>query len=149
MKQMKWYGILFSLLMLFIYTMGLWDIFMMLGHDPAYYASHGYGEAVHRYFTDYPFCFLILWITNLLCGIMGPILYLLRKKTAGTVMLISCASDGLLILTTSIFRNRIGVLGLSVWMFDLWILAITCGFTFFVKRTEQSTDTQPCRKELL
>ncbi|MGN1347186.1 MAG: hypothetical protein ACI4V1_10405, partial [Eubacteriales bacterium] len=66
----------------------------------------------------------------------------------GTVMLISCASDGLLILTTSIFRNRIGVLGLSVWMFDLLILAITCGFTFFVKRTEQSTDTQPCRKEL-
>ena len=44
MKKLKWHGIAFSLLILFIYIMGTYDFFMMLSHNEAYYVSKGYGE---------------------------------------------------------------------------------------------------------
>ena len=65
MKKLKWHGIAFSLLILFIYIMGTYDFFMMLSHNEAYYVSKGYGETIHGYFTDYPVAGLGLWVGNL------------------------------------------------------------------------------------
>lgn len=138
MKKLKWYGVLFAFVILFIYLMGIYDLFMMLGHNEAYYASHGYGQGVVDYFTDYPIKFLIFWITNLLCGFVSPILYIARKKIASKIAFISFIADGILITLTSIFRNRISVLGISVFIFDLIILIITLGFYLFCKMQEKN-----------
>ena len=82
MKKLKWHGIAFSLLILFIYIMGTYDFFMMLSHNEAYYVSKGYGEIIHDYFTDYPVAGLVLWVGNLVSGLTAPILYLLKNKWA-------------------------------------------------------------------
>ena len=42
LEKLKWYGIGFALLILFLYIMGTYDIFMMLSHNTAYYDSKGY-----------------------------------------------------------------------------------------------------------
>lgn len=124
----KWYGVIFALIVLFLYVMGAYDFFMMLGHDEMYYASHGYGENVVTYFTDYPVCFMVFWVANLICGILSPVLYILNRKSCSIVAFLSAASDAILITLTGIFRNRIGVLGWNIFLFDLFILAITICF---------------------
>lgn len=79
-RKLKWYGVLFSLFMLFLYVMGTYDLFMMLGHNEAYYLSKGYGQAVHEYFTGYPPVGLVLWIVNLLSGLISPLCCFLEER---------------------------------------------------------------------
>lgn len=124
----QWYGVIFALFVLFMYAMGIYDLFMMLGHDEIYYASHGYGENVVVYFTNYPIYFGVFWVSNLICGALSPLLYLFGKKSCAIVAFISAVSDTILIVLTSVFRNRIGVLGLNVFTFDLFILVMTTCF---------------------
>lgn len=128
MKKMKWYSVLFALFVIFMYAMGIYDFFMMLGHNDTYYASHGYGESVVEYFTNYPIYFLVLWVLNLACGILSPILYLLKRKSCIKVAFISATADATLIGLTCRFRNRVGVLGWNIFAFDLFILIMTIGF---------------------
>lgn len=61
----------------------------------------------------------------MLCGIVSPAMYLLRIKMSSKIAFISFIADVILILLTGIFRNRIGVLGISVFIFDLFILVMT------------------------
>lgn len=134
MKKHKWYGLLFAAFVLFLYGMGIYDLFMMLGHNTAYYASHGYGQEVMEYFTNYPIVFLVLWITNLACGAVSSILYLLKKGSCTEAAFASFLADALLIVLTSIFRNRIGVLGWNVFGFDLFILFVTFCFWMLCRK---------------
>ena len=82
MKKLKWHGVVFSLFILFLYIMGTYDIFMMLFHNVNYYNSKGYGEIVVNYFTNYPVYLLVFWISNLLCGLLSPIMYLVKNKNS-------------------------------------------------------------------
>lgn len=116
--------------------MGIYDFFMMISHNGSYYASHGYGEIVINYFTDYPGYFMIFWIGNLLCGFLAPILLLIRKRSSRKFALISAIADLILIILTSIFRNRIEVLGINTFMFDVFILLVTIGFYFYCRSIE-------------
>lgn len=129
----KWLLWVISLFMLFMYSMGIYDFFMMLSHNTSYYASHGYGEIVVKYFTDYPIYFMIFWIVNLVCGFSAPVLLLLGKRTSKIVALISTIADLILIISTSIFRNRFEVLGINVFIFDIFILLITICFYFYCR----------------
>ena len=47
----------------------------------AYFAEL-YTPAIKAYFTNYPIFFLILWIGNLLGGILTPIFYIFKNKSA-------------------------------------------------------------------
>ena len=132
MKKLKWHGVLFALFMLFIYIMGTYDILMMLSHNEAYYLSKGFGESVHRYFTDYPVPGLILWIGNLASGLIAPILYLLKNKWACQVAYASFLFDLFLILFGAICRNRFGIFDLTIICFDLFILVITLLFGIYL-----------------
>ena len=125
MKKLKWHGIAFSLLILFIYIMGTYDFFMMLSHNEAYYVSKGYGEIIHDYFTDYPVAGLVLWVGNLVSGLTAPILYLLKNKWAYIAAYASFLLDLFLILFGAIWKNRFGVFDLPVICFDIFILIIT------------------------
>ena len=132
MKKLKWYGVLFALVVLFLYIMGTYDIFMMLSHNKAYYLSKGFGEGVYRYFTDYPVPGLILWIGNLMGGLLAPILYLLKKKCAYQVAYASFLLDLFLILFGVAFRNRFRGLDLAIICFDIFILVITFLFAVYL-----------------
>ena len=132
MKKLKWHGVLFALLMFFLYIMGTYDIFMMLSHNESYYLSKGYGEIVHIYFTDYPVPGLILWIGNLVSGLIAPILYLLKKKWAYRVAYASFLFDLFLILLGAIFNERFEVFDLTIICFDIFILVITFLFAVYL-----------------
>lgn len=138
MKKIKWYGVLFAIFVAFMYVMGIYDFFMMLGHNNAYYISHGYSQNVKDYFTNYPIVFLIFWIVNLVCGLLSPILYVFKKKICIKIAFISFLADAFLIVGTSLFRNRIGVLGVNIFAFDLFILLMTLGFGLLCKQTWKS-----------
>lgn len=131
MKRIKWYGVLFALFVFFMYVMGIYDLFMMLGHNNTYYESHGYGQKVMNYFTDYPIPFLAFWITNLVCGICSPVFYVTKKKVCVKIAFLSSIADTILIILTCFFRNRIAVLGWNILGFDLFILLVTLGFALF------------------
>lgn len=131
MKKIKWYGIIFALFILFLYIMGTYDLFMMLSHNEAYYISKGYGEVVHNYFTNYPIFGLILWIGNLICGLLAPVLYLLKNKNAYKVAYASFIFDLILILLGAIFNNRFKVFEINIICFDMFILIITLLFGIY------------------
>lgn len=144
-RKNPWHLWFIALFLLFMYSMGIYDLFMMLGHNEDYYLSHGYGGQVIKYFTNYPIYFGGLWVTNLICGFTAPILLMIRIKTAKIFAFISAVSDLLLIILTSIFRNRLQVLGAKVVCFDIFILLITFGlyiyckyFIDYISKTEKS-----------
>lgn len=132
-KRNPWHLWLFSFFVLFLYSMGIYDLFMMLSHNQNYYVSHGYGLQVTDYFTNYPIYFLVLWVTNLLGGFFSPLLLIIRSKWAKTLALTSTVADILLLLFTFIFRNRFNVLGVSVAVFDIFILGITFGWYLYCR----------------
>ena len=125
MKKLKWHGIIFALFILFLYIMGTYDIFMMLSHNEAYYISKGYGQIVHEYFTNYPIVGLVMWIGNLMCGLLAPVLYLFKNKNVYKVAYASFIFDLLLILLGAIFNNRFEVFETNIICFDMFILIIT------------------------
>lgn len=132
MKKLKWYGVLFALFILFLYIMGTYDIFMMLSHNVAYYESKGYSQIVYDYFTNYPIVGLVFWIGNLVCGLVSPILYLVKNKYAYKVAIVSFICDLILIILGVAFRNRLNVLGVNIFCFDLFILFITLFFGIYL-----------------
>lgn len=140
MKKLKWYGIIFALFILFLYIMGIYDIFMMLSHNESYYISKGYGEIVHNYFTNYPVIGLAFWIGNLVGGLISPILYLIKNKYAYKVAMLSFICDLVLIILGVAFRNRLNVLGINIFYFDLFILLITLFwgiYLYFVSKSNK------------
>lgn len=132
-KRNSWHLWLISFFVLFLYSMGIYDLFMMLSHNQNYYVSHGYGKQVVDYFTNYPIYFLVLWVTNLLGGFFSPLLLIIRSKWAKTLALISMVADLFLLLFTFIFRNRLLVLGVGVAGFDIFILGITFGWYLYCR----------------
>ncbi|MDO5399812.1 MAG: hypothetical protein Q4F17_02365 [Eubacteriales bacterium] len=132
MKKQSWYGVLFALLILFLYIMGTYDIFMMLSHNEAYYAGKSYGQPVVDYFTNYPVFGLVFWVGNLACGLLSPMMYLCRRKNADRVAMASFLCDFVLILWGAAFRNRLPVLGIRIFCFDLFILLVTLLFAVFL-----------------
>lgn len=135
MKKLKWYGILFAIVVLFLYVMGIYDFPMMLTHNAQYYASKGYGELAVAYFSGYPWYLMIFWVLNLVCGVLSPVLYLMKKKYAYKVAFVSAIADLVLIILGVLFRNRIAALGLNIFLFDLFILVITILFWGFLKKS--------------
>ncbi len=134
MIKRPWHLWLISLFMVFMYSMGIYDLFMMLSHNAGYYASHGYGIAVVEYFTDYPIFSLLFWLANLLFGFLSPVfLWMKRFQLAARFALASAMADLILLIITFSFENRWNILGASIALFDFFILAITFGLYFYCK----------------
>ncbi|MGT2907381.1 hypothetical protein [Streptococcus dentiloxodontae] len=122
MKKITVFGIGFTLLMFFLNLIGCYDFVMVITRNQAYFAEH-YSPAIEAYFTNYPLFFLILWISNLLGGILTPMFYLFKKKSAFILAGLAFWTDAILILLTSLFRNRIQLFGWQ-FVFDLLILGL-------------------------
>ncbi len=125
-----WFMGLFFIL---VYSIGMYDYFMVRGHNVDYLNSLNIGEAVITYFTDYPKVFLILWTINIFSGLIAPILLLFRSKWAVWGGLIAIISKLCLDVLTFAFRNRWNVFGPWLSLIDITILLITCGFFFYCK----------------
>lgn len=138
MKKLKWYGILFALFILFLYIMGTYDIFMMLSHNETYYASKEYGKSVINYFTNYLLYMMVFWIGNLIGGSISPVLYFAKNKHAYKIAFISAASDFILIVLGTAFRNRLNVFGINIFCFDLFILIATFLFGIYLYQANRS-----------
>lgn len=124
---------LIGLFFIFLYANGIYDCFMMLGHNSAYYSSKNYGEAVMVYFTDYPLLPLIFWIAHLVSGLIAPTLLFFRSHWAVQVSLISAISIILQEFLTFVFRNRLYVLGPWISLFDIAIMLMTLGLFIYCK----------------
>lgn len=128
-----WHLWLIGSFFIFIYANGIYDYFMMLGHNASYYNSKHYGEAVVKYFTNYPIVFLVFYTTNIFCGLIAPILLLFRTRWTVLVSFVSAISMLCLEVLTFTFRNRWNILGPWVSLFDIALLLITIGFFFYCK----------------
>lgn len=136
-KKYPWHLWLIVLFVAFMYGMGIYDMPMMLTHNESYYASHGYGQAVVNYFTNYPPYFLALWGINLITGILAPLALIFNARIAKYLALISSIADAALLLFTFAFRNRFATLGAGIAAFDIFILMMTFGFFLYCRFIEQ------------
>lgn len=127
-NKRPWHLWIAALIMIFIYANGIFDIFMMLGHNTNYYQARGYGEAVYQYFTDYPLVPLIFWMINLATGFLAGIFLLFRPSRAKQLAFVSALSMALLQLITFGFMDRWNILGTYISLFDLALLLITISF---------------------
>ena len=105
-----WHIWLIGLIFVLIYVIGIYDYFMMLGHNIDYYAYKNYGQAVVEYFTDYPILCLLFWIINVLGGFIAAILLLFRIRWAVYGAFAFAISMLCLDIITFTFRNRWKVL---------------------------------------
>ena len=110
----------------------------MLSHNAEYYAVHGYGLEVSEYFTNYPIYFMVFWVENLLGGFISPIAFLMKKRWSCNLALISLISDVILIVLTVVCRYRINVLGVNVFLFDIFIALLTFVWYLYVKNILKS-----------
>jgi len=131
--KLPWHLWLIGLFFIFIYTNGIYDYFMMLGHNVDYYNSKHYGKAVFEYFTNYPLMFLILYTTNIFCGLIAPILLLFRTRWAVHAAFVSAVSMLCLDVLTFALRNRWNVFGPWISLFDIALLIMTWGFFFYCR----------------
>ena len=122
MKKLTIWGICFAVLMFSLNLIGCYDFIMVVTHNRAYFAEH-YTPAIKAYFANYPIFFLILWIGNLLGGILAPIFHLFRNKLALTFAGLAFWTDVLLVIVTCLFRNRIQIFG-QQFIVDLIILGL-------------------------
>ena len=136
-KKAPWHLWFIAIFFTFIYTNGIYDYFMMLGHNMYYYNAKGYGSAVVQYFTNYPIPYLILYTTNIFAGFLASIILLFKKKTATSVAFVSAISDTLLLILTFLFRNRLNVLGMNIALFDIGIAIITFGLYFYCNKLKE------------
>jgi len=72
-NKTPWHLWLIALFFIFIYANGVYDYFMMLGHNQDYYNSKNYGEAVYKYFTNYPVVLLFLWAINIFGSMIASV----------------------------------------------------------------------------
>ncbi|RCX18605.1 hypothetical protein DFP94_106139 [Fontibacillus phaseoli] len=126
-----WHLWLIGLFFIFVYANGIYDYFMMFGYNEAYYSTKNYGANVFEYFTDYPTVPLIFWTLNVFCGLIAPILLLIRSRWAVQTSLISAISIFALELTTFAFMDRWHVLGPWISFFDIGILVMTVGLFIY------------------
>lgn len=138
-----WHLWFIGLFFIFIYANGIYDYFMMLGHDPAYYRAKGYGQAVFEYFTDYPAIPLILWTLNIFFGLIAPLLLICRSRWALQASLISALSILGLELITFSFMDRWHVLGPGISLFDIGILVATFGLFFYCRLMKKQGVLRP------
>lgn len=138
MKKLTVFGIGFTLFMFFLNLIGCYDFVMVMTHNQAYLAEH-YKPAIETYFSHYPILFLILWISNLLSGILTPVFYLFKSKSVFILAGIAFWADAILILLTSLFRNRIQLFGWQ-FVFDLLILSLYGVYYMYLRKGKSKSE---------
>jgi hypothetical protein len=130
-NRSPWHLWVIGIFFLFLYGIGAYDYFMVLGLNEAYYNYNNFGEEVYEYFMNYPLLPLIFWTANIISGITSSILLLFRLNWVVQASFISAISIILLQLITFGYMDRWNVLGSRLSFFDMVIMLITLGFFFY------------------
>ncbi len=126
-----WHLWVIGIFYFFLYGIGVYDYFMVLGLNEAYYNYNNFGEEVYAYFMNYPLLPLIFWTANIFSGITSSILLLLRLRWAVQASFISAISIILLQLITFGFMDRWHILGTRLSIFDMVIMLMKLGFFLY------------------
>ncbi|HHK5595330.1 TPA: hypothetical protein ACQUIK_001126 [Streptococcus mutans] len=138
MKKLTGFGIGFAVFIFFLNLIGCYDFVMVMTRNQTYFAEH-YTLAVKVYFTNYPIFFVIVWFGSLLGGVLCPIFYLFRRKSALILAGLAFWGDAMLVLLTSLFRNRIQVFGWQ-FTFDLAILGLLGLYCLYLLKGESKSE---------
>lgn len=143
MKKITGFGISFAVFIFFLNLIGCYDFVMVMTRNQTYFAEH-YNSAIMVYFSHYPVVFVIVWFSHLLAATLSPIFYFFRRKLALTLAGLAFWGDALLILLTSLFRNRIQVFG---WQFfvDLVVLGLLGLYYLYLRKIFLSTSGKTSR----
>ncbi|WP_270513638.1 hypothetical protein [Streptococcus mutans] len=128
MKKLTGFGIGFAVFIFFLNLIGCYDFVMVMTRNQTYFAEH-YTPAVKVYFTNYP----------LSGGVLSPIFYLFRRKSALILAGLAFWGDAMLVLLTSLFRNRIQVFGWQ-FTFDLAILGLLGLYCLYLLKGESKSE---------
>ncbi|MFM1625133.1 hypothetical protein AB6P17_06830 [Streptococcus mutans] len=138
MKKLTGFGIGFAVFIFFLNLIGCYDFVMVMTRNQTYFAEH-YTPAVKVYFTNYPIFFVIVWFGHLSGGVLSPIFYLFRRKSALILADLAFWGDAMLVLLTSLFRNRIQVFGWQ-FTFDLAILGLLGLYCLYLLKGESKSE---------
>ncbi len=127
-KKAPWHLWVIAFIFMFLYANSIYDYFMLLSHNEAYYISKGYGAEVHKYFIDYPLLFLALYTVNIISAPISLILMLFRSRRTVYYSFISFTSILLLRILSFAFWNRWVVFGSLISIFDIIFVLLTFGF---------------------
>lgn len=113
---------------------GMYDYFMILELNEAYFSAQNFETAQISYFTDYPLLPRIFWTIGVVSGLVAPILLLLRTQWSVWLALLSATSRFCLAFITFGFMNRWNVFGLWLSLFDISVLLMTFGLYLYCHR---------------
>ena len=148
MKKITGFGLSFAVFIFFLNLIGCYDFVMVMTRNQTYFAEH-YNSAIMVYFSHYPVVFVIVWFSHLLAATLSPIFYFFRRKLQEYLRFLQSKhlafwGDALLILLTSLFRNRIQVFG---WQFfvDLVVLGLLGLYYLYLRKIFLSTSEKISR----
>jgi hypothetical protein len=136
-KKTPWHLWVIGVFFFSLYSVGVYDYFMMLGLNEAYYSYNKFGEEVFAYFNNYPLFPQVFWAANVFSGIAASILLLFSSRWVVQASFVSAVSIILLHLITSTFMGRLNALGTSLALFDVAIMIITISFYFYCKTLDK------------
>jgi hypothetical protein len=122
-----------GVLFVFIYSIGVYDFFMVHTNNMDYLNTLNVRGDVIAYFTDYPLVFSVFWTLNILGGLIAGVLLIFRNKWAVWGVLIATISKLCLDILTFAFWNRWSVFGPLTSLTDITILLMTAGFFFYCR----------------
>ncbi len=114
-KKTPWHLWVIVPFFMFIYVVCIYDYFMMLSHNEAYYNAQGFGAEVHQYFTDYPLPFLALCTINIFSASIAVILIMFRSRWTVNVAFIVFVSKLLLDILTFALSQKLIKPTLEQW----------------------------------
>jgi hypothetical protein len=127
-----WHLWLITIIALLFFSIGTYDFINIAMQNMNYLASQ-YSPIGVEYFTNYPLPLLCLFGINILTGIAGIVIAFFNKLWAMRLILISCATNFILIFITVIFMNRIKNIGLGMTLQDTAVMLATFGLYFYYR----------------
>ncbi|GAB3474242.1 hypothetical protein [Nocardiopsis coralliicola] len=124
--------------MLLLYAMGARDYAYLLGPDPAYVASQGWGPEAAAYFSGYPVALRAVWTLNIAAGLAAPVLLLLRSRYAPAAALAAAAAQIALMAVSFAVLDRWAALGAFTNSWDIGIAAVTAAFWAYCLRMRRT-----------
>lgn len=123
-----------AVIFLALYGIGAYDFVQTQLGSADYFAAQGYGPAQIAYFTDYPLVPLVFWTVNIVAGLAGGVLLLLRARWSAPVIATAAFAQLCLQVITFGFLDRWAILGPRLSIPDIAVLLITFAVWCYARR---------------
>ena len=110
-----------------LYVGGSRDYLLILAQDTTYIEAQ-FGPGGLAYFRDYPLGLRIVWTTNIVAGLVAPVLLVAGDARAVHVAITAAAAQLVLLPLTFALRDRWAALGAATSWFDIGVGVVTALF---------------------